>query len=173
MRQELLDRLVCAKYLFLLGIESLERGGAYSAGQAVLTFQDSVELLLRTIAEHFHAQIRDQASFNQVLDDVEKIANCRLTYRSALLQLNRVRVDFKHHGLTPNAENVRKFRHDLEGFFPDVLNSTLGVRFEALSLTSLVRHRRTANWLSKGEYHLESGEFEESLSATAVALALF
>ncbi len=173
MRPEILDRLVCAKHLFLLRSESLDRGGPYAAGLAVLTFQDSVEMLLRTIAEHFHAPIKDQASFNQVLDDVETTCNHSLTHRSALIQLNRSRVNFKHLGLAPRDEDARKFRNDLEGFFPSVLKATVDLRFDELSMASLVRHRRTANWLRKAEQFLSAGEFESSIDASAVAFAVF
>jgi hypothetical protein len=173
MRQELLDRLVCAKYLYLLGAESLDRGGPYAAGQAVLTFQDAVELLLHTIAEIFHTPIKDQATFSHLLDEVARSAGKPLTHRAALLQLNRVRVDFKHHGLLPNEDNVKKFRRDLEGFFPNVLESMLGLSFDGLSLVSLIRNRRAANWLAQGESFIGSGNFDESIDATAVAFAVF
>jgi len=173
MRPEILDRFVCAKYLFLSGIESLDRGGPYAAGLAVLSFQDAVELLLRTIAEHFHAPAKENAAFNQVLDDVEKACGQSLTHRTALIQLNHSRVKFKHHGLLPRDEDARKFRNDLEGFFPSVLKSTVDLRFDELSLASLVRHTRTGNWLRKAEQLLSVDNFEDSIEASAISFAVF
>lgn len=173
MRPEILDRFVCAKYLFLSAIESLDRGGPYAAGLAVLSFQDAAELLLRTIAEHLHAPVKENAAFHQVLDDVEKVCNQPLTHRTALIQLNHSRVKFKHHGLLPRDEDARKFRNDLEGFFPSVLKNTLNLRFDELSLASLVRHTRTRNWLLKAEQFLLIDNFADSIEASAVAFAVF
>jgi hypothetical protein len=90
-----------------------------------------------------------------------------------LIQLNHSRVKFKHHGLLPRDEDAKKFRNDLEGFFPQVLNSTVNLHFDELSLSLLVRHRRTSNWLRKAEHTLSAGNFEASMTASAVAFAVF
>lgn len=172
-RPEILDRFVCAKYLFYLGSEALDRSGPFSAGQAVLTFQDAVEMMLRTIAEHHHAPIKEHAAFNSIVDEVEKATGQTLTHKTALNQLNRSRVNFKHHALAPRDEDVRKFRTDLEGFFPTVMKATMGLDFDQLSMATLVRHRRAANWLRNAETHLAHDEFEKSMEASAVAFAVF
>ncbi len=67
--KELIDRLVCAKYLFMRGIELLERSGTYADGLTVLHFQDAAEMCLRVIAEHLHCSIKENIAFNQIRTD--------------------------------------------------------------------------------------------------------
>lgn len=172
-REELIDRLVCAKYIFESGVETLERGAPYASGLAVLSFQDAVELLLRAIAEHIHAQLKENASFNQILDEIEKSYSGRLTHRSALNQLNKARVNFKHLGLAPRDEDTRKFRRDLEGFFPSATKAFFDLDFSSLSLSSLIAHRRTRNWTKQAEECLSAGEYDECVNACAVAVGVF
>lgn len=172
-REELIDRLVCAKYMFENGAQTLDRGIPYASGLAVLAFQDAVELVLRVIAEHIHAQVKENSTFNQILDEIDKVGAVKLTHRSALNQLNKARVGFKHLGLAPRDEDASKFRRDLEGFFPTAINAFLSIDYESLSLVSLVRHRRTRNWLSKAETCLSEGKYHDSITASAVAEAVY
>lgn len=130
-------------------------------------------MLLRAISEHFHANIKDQAAFNQVLDEVEQAAELQLSHQTALNQLNRARVNFKRLGLAPRNEGARKFRNDLEGFFPSILNSARGIKFDELSLASLVKHTRSSNWLRNAERLLAKGDYEDSIQASAIAFAEF
>lgn len=171
-REEIIDRIVCAKYMFENGTQILDRGAPYAAGMTVLTFQDSVEMTLRAIAEHIHAQIRENSAFHNILDEIDKVGVAQLTHRTALNQLNKARVGFKHMGLAPRDEDVRKFRRDLEGFFPNAVSSFLGVDFDRLSLASLIRHKRTRNWLEKAELELTNNSFYSSITCAAVAEAI-
>ena len=169
----LLNRLVCAKHLFIQGVEALDRRGPYAAGTAVLAFQDALELLLRTIAEHIGAPVKDKSAFNQLLDDIEKQTGSTLPFRSAMLQMNQARVSFKHLGLEPRDEDVRKFRVDLEGFFPLVCKSLADVNYHELSLAKLIVNSRTRNWIEKAYARFESGDFEDAIEAAAVSFEIF
>lgn len=168
----LYDRLLGAKYIFRQGVEFSEKGRPYSAGMAVLAFQDATEMVLRVVAEHLHAPIKENIAFNQLLDAIDGLGKGKLSHRSSLNQLNRARVNFKHFGLEPKPEDIKKFRGDLEGFFPNALSLFLGVEFHELSLVQLLRHRRSANWLHKAEQALVSDMLEEAARCSAVAFQL-
>lgn len=172
-REEIIDRLVCAKYIFESGIEVLDRGAPYAAGLAVLAFQDAVEMALRAIAEHIHAQIKENAPFNHILDEIEKVDHAKLTHRTALNQLNKARVNFKHLGLAPRDDDVRKFRRDLEGFFPNATEAFFSLDFSSLSLSSLIVHRRTRNWVKNAEDYLTEGDYDNCFAACALAVEVF
>jgi hypothetical protein len=60
--KSLLTPLICSKYIFHKGIDILEKGGPFSSGLAVLHFQDSVEMVLRAIAEHLHCTLKDNVT---------------------------------------------------------------------------------------------------------------
>lgn len=171
--KELINRLICAKYLFHIGIGILDQGGPFSPGRAVLHFQDSAEMLLRVIAEHLHCSVKENASFNQIIDSIDNKSDKNLTHRSALNQLNKARVSFKHFGLEPKLEDVSKFRNDLESFFPTATKTFLNIDFELISLTNLIGHRRTENFLNRAEQLIYDGDYEGSISSTAIAFTVF
>ena len=140
--KEIIDRLICAKYMFQHGNELLERGGPFSDGLTILLFQDSVEMCLRAIAEHHHCSIKDNIAFNQIIDEIDKTGKGVLTHRTALNQLNKARLNFKHFGLQTKHEDVVKFRRDLEAFFPAALSTFLDLSYDSISLIDLVEHYR-------------------------------
>lgn len=173
LNKQLLDRLICSKYIFHKGVEILDRGGPFSSGLGVLHFQDAVEMVLRIVAEHLHCSLKENAAFNQIIDLIDSSGSNKITHRSALNQLNKARINFKHFGLEPKHEDVIKFRHDLEGFFPNVLKSFLDVDFFLISLTNLIEHRRTENFLNKAEKLIQDMNYRDSICSSAIAFAIF
>jgi hypothetical protein len=173
LNQDLVDRLVCAKYTFRRSCELLDRGGPFSAGLSVSGFQDAAELVLRTVVEHLHVPLKDNAAFNQIIDSIDESSPTKVSHRAGLNQLNKARTNFKHFGLEPREQDARKFRRDLEDFFPVALKQFLGVNFEEISLIALVGHRRTENHLRAAERHVEYEDYNAAIEACAVALALY
>jgi hypothetical protein len=171
--KEIIDRLICAKYMFQHGNELLERGGPFSDGLTVLLFQDSVEMCLRAIAEQHHCSMKDNIAFNQIMDEIDKIGIGLLTHRTALNQLNKARLNFKHFGLQTKHEDVVKFRKDLEAFFPSTLNTFLNLSYDSISLIDLIEHCRVRNHLRSAERFIESGKYRESIQSSAVAFHLY
>lgn len=170
---EIISRVACAKYIFIAGVETLDRGAPFASGLAVLAFQDAVEMMLRAVAEHLHAQIKEHSPFLQIIDEIDKVAEVRITHRSALNQLNKARVGFKHEGLEPRDEVARKFRSDLEAFFPSLLKSFLGIDYERISLVSLIARIRIRNWMQESEKLLMADDYEKSIACSAVAMTLY
>jgi hypothetical protein len=172
-RKEIVDRIVCAKYIFQRGSEYLEKRSVYSDGLTVLHFQDAAEMILRAIAEHLHCSVKESITFNQLMEEIDKAGKGVLTHRTALNQLNKARVNFKHFGLEPKHEDVTKFHRDLEAFFPAAIRSFLDLDYDLLSLIDLVEHCRTRNYLKEAEKIIEADEFKASVQASAIAFQLF
>ncbi len=173
LRKELIDRAICSKYIFHKGADILTRRGPFSSGLAIIHFQDAVEMVLRVIAEHLHCSLKDNVAFNQIIDEIDKVGDNKISHRIALNQLNKARINFKHFGLEPKYEDANKFRYDLEGFFPEVLKTFLNIDFDSISLSSLIGHRRTENFLNEAERLISDGKYHESISASAVAFTIF
>ncbi len=173
----LTERLVSAKYLFYQGSEALESGSAFAAGLAVLIFHDSVEMTLRVVGEHIGADLKPITPFHQIIDSIDrKSVEMRLPSvpsRSALNQLNQARVNFKHFGNKPTIDDARKFRSDLDGFFPQFLREFLGIEYTEISLADLVQYRRAANWLRKAERYQEQSLYAEACACAAIAFEVF
>lgn len=107
------------------------------------------------------------------MDDIDKIDDRRLTHRSALNQLNRARVNFKHFGLESRFEDTQKIKNDLEGFFPNSLRTFLDIDYDSISLISLIGHIRTENFLKKAESLIVQGRYSESIADTAISFTIF
>lgn len=171
--KELLDRLICAKYIFLRGVEVLDRGGSFSSGLAVLHFQDAVEMALRVIAEYLHCSLKENAAFNQIIDAIDGVGDRKLTHRSALNQLNKARLNFKHFGLEPKEADAKKFKLNIEDFFPFAVQSFLDIDFESISLTNLIGHRRTEKFLNEAERLINKEDYEGAIRSTTIAFTIF
>jgi len=174
---KLVERLVCAKYIYRRGCEVLDGSTPFAAGIAVLNFQDSVEMVLRVIAEHLQVSLSSHIAFAQIIDKIDEEAGevgiDRISHRSALNQLNNTRVNFKHYAVQPDLGEARKFKNDLDAFFPKALNNFLNLDYEDISLVDLIGHRRTANWLHKAEKHLSQAEYPEVCACSAVGFHLY
>ncbi len=96
-----------------------------------------------------------------------------MTHRAPLNQLNKARVNFKHFGLSPTREDGTKLAADAASFFRTAFVVYFAVPFDSVTLHSLVGHRRTQNWLKKAEDALEARNYEDSITASAGALAIF
>lgn len=169
--RNLVDRLVCAKYIFRRSCELLDSHNPFSAGLAVSGFQDSVELVLRTIAEHLDVSLTGNVAFNQIIDKIE--AEAKLPNRTMLNQLNKARVSFKHFGLEPKEQDAIKIRRDLEVFFPLAFTQFFAIDFEFVSLVDLIGHRRTENFLHEAERAIEQEEYQKAVFSSATAFHLY
>ncbi len=169
-----MDRLVCAKYIFIKSCEVLDKGGYFADGLAVLGFQDAAEMVLRVVAEFLHASFKkDDTQFNVIIDKIDEISSTKLSHNSALKQLNKARVNFKHYGLQPKKEDVIKFRKDLEVFFPKTFQLFLSLEYESVSLVHLIGHRRTENYLRQAEQHIANQKYKEAIDDAYRAFAIF
>lgn len=169
----LLDRLVCSKFLFRRGQERLLSNSHYSSGEAVLLFQDSVEMTLRVLAEYLDCSVRTNTGFDSLMEKINSKGKSYLPYTSSLTQLNKSRVGFKHHGLSPERKDALKFSSDLESFFPAVLEKYLDVNFSSVSLVDLVKHTRTRTYLKLAEDYHEKEQYRDSVISSAKAFRVF
>jgi hypothetical protein len=170
----LIQRLVYSKYLYWQGSEILDRGLPVSLGLSILNFQDSVEMVLRTIAEHVHANIKEKTALDQLIVEIEIATDnkIRVPYKSALIQLNKARVSFKHFGLAPIADDVQKFRMDVDLFFRESVKAFFELDFYNISLSNLIQKCRVRNYLKEAEKELAAKNYEASIKNVAIAFPL-
>jgi len=171
---ELMKRLEYAKYIYLNGCELLDQKLYLSSGMATLNFHDSTEILLIVIAEHVHARIKENTSFQQLISTIEAVdkeAN-KIPLRSFLTQLNKSRVNFKHYGLRPETDDALKFKRDLEKFFRKTSKQFFNIDYKDISLISLIKKRRVQNYLRKAESELKNNNFQKCIENSAIAFRL-
>ena len=169
----LVRRLTLPKFLFGQAKTALGRFSPYSGGLATSLLQDTVEAFLRILSVHGRVDIKESASFPDLIDKVGAKFPVVIEHRAAILRLNRARVNFKHHGLAVSHEEATGFVITVEGFLSEVSVEALDVEFESISLISQIDHTRTRNWLRKAENLRHSGDYRESLSCASKAMTVY
>lgn len=89
-----------------------------------------------------------------------------------LEQLNRLRVDSKHHALVPSRKETERLIVSIRGFFDDVCRSLLGLAFATISLIELIDDEQTKNLLLEAENAFHKGNYPDCLIACRRALFL-
>lgn len=135
-------QLLLSKYLFRKGENALKDSNSFSAGLAISLFQDSVELLLWTIAKEYPVTIKDKDGFDKLWDTVNKIEKdgnvVGLSYQARMIELNKARVNFKHYGNLPASSEAEKFRDYVGSFLTSTCADYFNMSFDDISLADLI-----------------------------------
>ena len=169
----LIRRLSLSRFIFQTGADALRRPGPYAFGLATSLFQDSVETLLRILAEAGRVNVGAHVSFNALIDEVGGSYSSVLEHKAALSRLNKARVNFKHHGISVSEEDAIHFRESTQAFLTEVTQNALDLDFQRASLVSVIGHRRTENWLLSAQEAVEAGCYREALEHAAIAFRIY
>ena len=168
---EILKRITYSKFLLLQGHESLRSSTPIADGVSVSLYQDAAEMLLRSVAEHFDADVKPRTSFDEIFNKIENAKNNKknvtISSKIAITQLNKSRVNFKHHGLLPRHEDAQKFSHDIEVFFQRTVEEFFELTYEDISLADVIKNDRIKNHLKLAEKNFYENMFSESILNSA------
>jgi hypothetical protein len=129
---------------------------------AVNLFQDAAESFLIAVADHIGAAIDQNTKFDKYFVEIDaKISPKKLPFKSKLLQLNRVRIASKHHGIQPARDECERIAVAVREFFDEVSASILGASFSTVSAIDLLRDGETKTVLLEAKKALEAGELED------------
>jgi|GEM_PF-6516311 len=168
---------------------SLDAGGPFAAGHAVLQMRDAAAMLLRVAADHLGVGPGEEpegergaeqgedvvggGDLTALAEGVDGAAPARLTHRPALDRVATAAAAFLATGDVPDDEDARGLLHDLESFFTETVRGVLESDPGRLDLRHLVGHRRSENWLAKAGEALREEAPAEAIRAAAAALAIF
>ena len=169
----LVRRLALPKFLFSQARAALGRYSPFSGGLATSLLQDTAEAFLRILSIHGRVDVKESASFPDLIDKVGARFPVVIEHKAAILRLNRARVNFKHHGLAVSHEEATGFASTVEGFLSEVSVKALSIEFESISLISQIDHTRTRNWLRKADSLRHTGDYRESLSCVSRAMTVY
>jgi hypothetical protein len=144
-----LRRTVYAKYLFRRASALLDSKTVLAAGEAILTLQDSAEMLMRVVGDQ-HGVTNFQ--FPEFWQKIKDKTGVEPSLRNAMVRVNQARVAFKHHGTLPNPTVVRDFLPLVKDFSFELSKAYLGLDFEKLSLAELVTRVSVKALVEEGEY---------------------
>lgn len=135
-------QLEISKYLFQKGREELKKKDSLSSGLAVSLFQDSIEILLWTIAKHVEADVREKEAFEAYWEKIKTAKNNpqrnEVPFKAKILELNKARVNFKHYGIVPTLDDVIRFETYAEECLEKSFKSFFGIEMEDVSLAHLI-----------------------------------
>ena len=170
----LLRRLTLPKFLYGKARDVLELPQSpHSGGLATSLLQDSVEVLLRLIAEEHQISVGTKAPFDTLLQTVEQKFPVVGSHRASLTALNTSRVAFKHRGHEVAEMDAQVFASNIEMFLTSTYKQAFAVDFPSLSLADSIGHTRTQNWLRKAESAFAAEHYGESVAHAAKAMTIY
>ena len=104
---DLLKRLTYSKYLLCRAKELRGRGDELSSAEATLTAHDSAEMLMRVTTDFLGA--KSEQEFMKFWQSVQDKTGTAPPHKGQMDQFNKVRTEFKHRGILPNAGVVADF----------------------------------------------------------------
>jgi hypothetical protein len=150
-------RLAFVRYLYGVAVDQSHQPEPFAA-VSLLTFHDACEMFLQIAAEHnaitFGQRAPDLMAYWSLFDEQ---AHLQLTSKTAINRLNKARINLKHAGVPPAHADVEGFRAVVTSFFEDNALTLLGVEFDQISLTLMVRFDDV--WPAPGSEDTELGVF--------------
>ena len=161
MHIETVRRIALARHLFELAAGSLRSKNDLHLFSAVNLAQDAVETFLVALAEDLQIAFDQNTKFDKyfVLID-EKIGPRELPFKAAMLRLNRLRVDAKHHGIQPARNECERLLASAREFLDEASLTNLGAAFSTISAIDLLDDGECKSFLASAKQALETADYE-------------
>lgn len=160
--KDLLKRLVLIKYLFKIGLKQSYFPKPLSS-PSILMFHDSVELFFYLAGDYCGITSTGNIPFDDYPSAIEKkMKSVQITHKILLKQLNKVRVNFKHHGLLPSDMDIEKFSSSLLHFFQENTQTIFNKSFEDISLIEIVNSELARNELYIAQEKINTGDYDDT-----------
>jgi hypothetical protein len=164
--QTLLGRLAFVRYVYELAVHQSRQAGRRQI-TSILTFHDAVEMALVLGLQHHDVQLRDQR-FLQYWSDLET-AGVLLSQRSTMETLNRVRVNLKHHGITPAPTEIEAARVHVRDFFVENIPIMFSLNLEEATLVPMVSYDAARGHLERAEAQIRQQAYNDGMTEIAFA----
>lgn len=173
MELESIRRISLARYLYGLGTGNIQSGNDLHLFAGVTLLQDAVEAFLVAVGEHVGAAIEQRTPFDKYFGLIEGAhGKMRLPFRMALIRLNRVRVDAKHHGIQPARDECERLAVSTRQFFEEVTQEIFGTSFWTVSALDLLPHGLVRDVLLEAKAALERRDYYSLATSCRKALYL-
>ncbi len=166
-------QLLLSKYLFSRGVDALRPNDDLSAGVAVSLFHDATEMTMWEIAKQRSIKVSDKEAFTELL---KKIAQFAHTHQLApavsegmLLDINKVRVSYKHNGILPAHSAAVTCQGYAEESLRALMKAFFQVDFGSLSLAELISHEEVKSFIKTAELAFSNNLFEDCVVECAKA----
>lgn len=166
-----IPQLFLVKRLYVEATSCAERGDEFSSGLAISLLQDAVELYVWALIKHQNIVVKEQSGFVANLEALQK-AGHSMPGHAKLLELNKLRVSFKHYGILPAAKEASKYQLYVADCLRDAMSVHFQIQFESVSLVDLVATTEIRELLRAAEIEIEAKAYREAVIELAKAKAL-
>jgi len=154
-------------------LESLGSPNDLHLFSGVNLLQDAVEAFLLGVADFVGAKLDERTQFAKYFEIINEKNNPKeLPFKPELLQLNRLRVNSKHHGIQPPRKECKRAAIYVREFFDQVSASVIGVNFATVSSIDLLETGETKKQLLEAKLALEGGKTVECATCCRKAIYL-
>jgi hypothetical protein len=169
----IIKRLTLARYLFHLASDHASLHRSVAAYACINLLQDALEIFLVAAAEHVQAPISQRTDFPQYLDMINaKLSPNELPFRARLLEINRIRINSKHHAIAPNPTELTAYVKNACDFFNQACTQVFGRDFWTISLAILLNDGEKKELMTEAERAFEEDRFADCLIACRKVLFL-
>lgn len=171
MKIETVRQIALARHLFELAEGSLRSKNDLHLFAAVNLAQDAIETFLVALADTLQVAFDQNTKFDRyfVLIDA-RIAPKELPFKSAMLRLNRLRVDSKHHGIQPARGECERLLASAREFLDEASQANLGAPFSTISAIDLLEDGDCKQFLSAAKGELNSLDYAACVISCRKAL---
>jgi hypothetical protein len=169
-RPRLLRRLSYSKYLLGVARESLSLPSQLAAAVGLLQMHDSIEIFQVVVLDWIGVSpSSDRSSFMAFWSLVKDKTGSEPPYKSIFKGLNEIRVQFKHHAILPNLQELRTLCAVVPSFYLEVCANVLNLDFTRISLADLLENDEVRSHMKKAEAAIASEEYKNALAESAIA----
>mgnify|MGYP001606231576 CR=1 FL=1 len=169
--QDVFERLLLAKALLNeIDVVPTVRPDSLTTARYILIAHDAAELVLSTITRHLQCTITDRAHLMDYVGAIKQRTGQDIPHRNFFSDLNRQRVNVKHHGLMPNVEQWGNVAEAAYRNISSVCETYLNIQLAQLDESILVRHEGAQRLIAEAKAAYEREEYRVVLEALAHTL---
>jgi hypothetical protein len=134
MHTDIKRKIIWAKYVLARASSMQSESTDMSVSLSLLLMHDAAELLMVAVLDFLGIKFQRKREFMDFWTEIKPTPPDRFPMQS----LNNLRISFKHHGVSPNTDEVRNLLPRVEGFFENVLKSYCDIDYAQVSLVDLI-----------------------------------
>ena len=116
-----------------------------------------------------NVSVMEKDSFSSLLDKIENGTAVIFLFKARILELNAVRVKFKHYGNLPLRDDATRLLQYAGECLRESVKIYLATNIDSVSLADMISNPSIRERIKEAEKHLEQGDFVQSIGKCAVA----
>lgn len=169
-----LQKLALAKQLFQHAVTQASHDTVTSRILAVMSFDLSIETLMRTAVASLDATRTPADGFAGLIQQLDSLLSSAslgsLPDRGSVIQVHSVRNDVQHRARQPSSIEVSDARTYTRDFMRKTVQIVWDLSIDSVSLVDLVNHQTLREYLANAERHFHDREFTLSAEQACIAV---